>query len=61
MAMYHARPCPRCQYYVGYCITKPFHGTPESPVKSFCLNCNYQLPVRAVIRGMKDFPPRRRT
>jgi hypothetical protein len=30
-------------------------------VKSFCLNCNYQLPVRAIVRGMKNFPPRRRS
>jgi hypothetical protein len=53
MLSYRARPCPKCQYYVGYSVARPFDGVPEAPVESFCLNCNYRLPVRAVIRGMK--------
>lgn len=61
MERYRARPCPRCQYYVGYSIAKPFHGTPEASVDSFCLNCNYRLPVRAVVRGMKHSSARPRT
>jgi len=60
MLMYRARACPKCQYYVGYSITKPFYRTPEASVESFCLNCNYQLPVHAVIRGMKNVAPRRK-
>jgi hypothetical protein len=54
MAIYRARPCPRCQYYVGYRIVHG--GCREVAVKSFCLNCNYQFPVRAVLRGIKTFP-----
>ncbi len=61
MLMYRARQCPKCQYYVGYSVAKPFHGMPEASVDSFCLNCNYQLPVRAVVRGMKRSAPRPRT
>jgi hypothetical protein len=61
MATYRARACPKCQYYVGFRITRPFHGTSDASIKSFCLNCNYQLPVRAVLRGMKNFPPHRKT
>lgn len=60
MATYRARACPKCQYYVGYCLTKPVHARHEVSVKSFCLNCNYQFPVRAVICGRRNFPPRRR-
>ena len=60
MSIYRARPCPKCQYYIGYSVTKPFDGTPEASVKSFCLNCNYQLPVRAVIRGRKNAFARRK-
>jgi hypothetical protein len=61
MTTYRARACPKCRYYVGYSITQAVQGTPESAVKSFCLNCNYQLPVRAVVRGMKNSSPWRRT
>ncbi len=60
MATYRARACPRCQYYVGYSLTKPVHTRQEVSIKSFCLNCNYQLPVRAVVRGSKSFSPARR-
>jgi hypothetical protein len=54
MAMFRARACPKCQYYVGYSVTKPSYRTPEASVQSFCLNCNYRLPVRAVMHGMKN-------
>jgi hypothetical protein len=60
MTIYRARACPRCQYYVGYWLPKPIRGLPEVSVKSFCLNCNYQFPVRAVVCGRKNLPPRRR-
>jgi hypothetical protein len=49
MAVYRARSCPSCRFYVGYSIANPFDGA-EAPVESFCLNCNYHLPVRAVVR-----------
>ena len=58
MTPYRARSCPKCQHYVGYNVSKPVRGSPEAFVLSFCLNCNYQLPVRAVLRGKKNSPPR---
>jgi hypothetical protein len=58
MTLYRARSCPNCQYYVGYTVTKA-RETSEASVKSFCLNCNYHLPVRAVVHGEKNAPPRR--
>ena len=57
MVAYRARSCPRCQYYVGFTVSEPYGESPEALVKSFCLNCNYQLPVRAVVRGMKNSAP----
>jgi hypothetical protein len=54
MAIYHARPCPKCRYYVGYSLGRPLSSVTEAPVKSFCLNCSYQLPVRAVLYGKKN-------
>jgi hypothetical protein len=59
MTPYRARSCPKCQYYVGYAVTKPFQEAREAAVKSFCLNCNYRLPMRAVVSGMKASPRRR--
>jgi len=56
--MYRARACPKCQYYIGFSVAKPFDGMPAASVESFCLNCNYRLPVRAIIRGMKKTAPR---
>jgi hypothetical protein len=54
MAVYRARSCPNCRFYIGYSIANPFDGAPEAPVESFCLNCNYHLPVRAVIGGVQN-------
>lgn len=59
MMPYRARACPRCQYYVGYTVSKPYGESPEAFVKSFCLNCSYQLPVRAVLGGKKNLAPRK--
>lgn len=61
MAIYRAQPCPRCQYYVGYCLTPPLRGLREVAVKSFCLNCDYQFAVRMLVRGRKTAPRRQRT
>jgi hypothetical protein len=60
MTPYRARSCPKCQYYVGYAVAKSFLEAREAAVKSFCLNCNYRLPLRAVVSGMNNSPRRRR-
>ena len=53
MAKYRARHCPRCNYYLGFSITKPPAKSKEMSVTSFCLNCSYKLPVNRIIRGIR--------
>lgn len=53
MARYRARYCPRCNYYLGFSITKPPAKSKEIFVTSFCLNCNYKLPVNRIIHGIR--------
>jgi hypothetical protein len=52
MAKYRARPCPNCNYYLGFSIVKPPLNNTEASVASFCLNCSYKLPMRAIVRGI---------
>jgi hypothetical protein len=61
MGKFRARHCPRCSYYLGFSVVKqPLKGR-ETSVTSFCLNCNYKLPIRGVFRGIRrtSFPRRR--
>ena len=51
MTKYRARSCPKCNYYIGFSISKPIVKTSEFSVTSFCLNCGYKLPVHAVLQG----------
>ena len=51
MTRYRARTCPKCRYYLGFTVTKPFLKSREISVTSFCLNCGYELPVHAVVQG----------
>jgi hypothetical protein len=53
MGKFRARHCPGCGYYLGFSIVKPPFKSKETAVTSFCLNCNYQLPVRGIIRGTR--------
>lgn len=53
MAKYRARHCPRCNYYLGFSITKPPAKSKDISVTSFCLNCSYKLPVNRIIRGIR--------
>jgi hypothetical protein len=53
MGKFRARHCPRCSYYLGFSIVKPAFKNKETSVTSFCLNCNYKLPVRGIIRGIR--------
>ena len=61
MSKYRARHCPRCNYFIGFSIIKSMVGNREAPVANFCLNCNYRLPVRSIIDGVrKPAAPARR-
>jgi hypothetical protein len=53
MGKFRARHCPSCGYYLGFSIVKPPFKSKETSVTSFCLNCNYKLPIRGVFRGMR--------
>ena len=53
MIKYRARPCPNCNYYLGFSVVKPPLKTTEVAVTSFCLNCSYKLPMHAVVRGIR--------
>ena len=62
MEKFRARPCPRCGYFLGFSIGKPPFKNKETSVTSFCLNCNYTLPIRGVFRGVRrSSSPLRRT
>jgi hypothetical protein len=53
MGKFRARHCPSCGYYLGFSIVKPPFKSKETSVTSFCLNCNYKLPIRGVFRGIR--------
>ena len=53
MGKYRARHCPNCNYYLGFSVAKPLCKTRETPITSFCLNCNYKLPIGRIIRGIR--------
>jgi len=57
IAKYRARVCPKCDYYVGFAITKHRTRNREASLTNFCFNCNYKLPVRSIVRGVAK-PPR---
>ena len=53
MGKYRARHCPNCNYYLGFSVAKPLCKTRETAITSFCLNCNYKLPMERIIRGIR--------
>ncbi len=53
MATYRARHCPQCSYYLGFSIAKAPLKNKETAVTSFCLNCNYKLPINRIIHGIR--------
>src|SRR5262245_6802680 len=53
MAKYRARPCPQCNYYLGFSVTKSPGKSKETFITSFCLNCSYKLPINRIIRGIR--------
>ena len=57
MSKYRARHCPKCNYFIGFAIAKPRAKSRDNPVTNFCLNCNYTLPVRSIIDGVRRSSP----
>jgi hypothetical protein len=61
MAIYRARSCPKCNYYLGFSTARPPVKNKQISITSFCLNCSYKLPISAIIRGIRrPTPPFRR-
>lgn len=60
MSKYRARQCPKCNYFIGFAIAKPTVKSREASLANFCLNCNYRLPVRSIIEGVRRPTPFRR-
>lgn len=60
MSKYRARPCPKCNYYIGFAIEKSAIRGREAPLTNFCLNCNYRFPVRSIIEGIRRSTASRR-
>jgi hypothetical protein len=50
MATYLARPCPRCNGYLGIVLCEPGRNVPVRAVNGHCLKCDYRL-AWIVIRG----------
>lgn len=57
---YRVRHCPRCKGFVGFGIARRSAGDREAPLIHFCLNCNYQPPVRSIVYGVRNPTPTRR-
>ncbi len=57
MSKYRARHCPRCNYFIGFAVTRQVTRSGESTVTNFCLNCNHRLPVRRIIHGARKTAP----
>ena len=54
---YRARHCPRCNFFIGFAVTRQFAWNGENALTNFCLNCNYKLPVRGIIHGIRKTVP----
>jgi hypothetical protein len=57
MSKYRARHCPKCSYFIGFAIARPAIKSREAALTNFCLNCNYRLPVRSIIDGIRRSAP----
>ncbi len=53
MFKYRARSCPKCDYYLGFAVSKRLPKAAQLAVTNFCLNCNYKLPVLSILRGAR--------
>ena len=53
MATYLARPCPRCNGYLGIVLREPGSNTPVRAVNGHCIKCGYRL-AWIVIKGKQS-------
>lgn len=57
MLTLNACSCPRCHFYLGYSTTEPSFNNRRTTVIGSCLNCDYRLPIHAILRGRRPLPP----
>jgi hypothetical protein len=57
----NACTCPRCHYFFGYSTTQPGFSNRRTTLIGSCLNCDYQLPFHALLRGRRTSPAVQRT
>lgn len=57
----NACSCPRCHFFLGYSATQPTFNRRRTTLIGACLNCDYRLPIRAILRGKRSrlTPPQR--
>ena len=48
MATYLARPCPRCNGYLGIVLREPGRNTPLQAINGHRLACGYHLALIAI-------------
>ena len=56
MTKYLARPCPRCNGYLGIVLREPDRNTSVRPICGHCFRCNHRLAWK-LIKGKALFPP----
>jgi hypothetical protein len=55
MAKYLARPCPRCNGYLGIVLREPRRNTGLRAICGHCFRCHHRL-AWTLIRGKALFP-----
>ena len=60
MLTLNACACPRCHYFLGYSTTRPDFNNRRSSLIGSCLNCDYRLPIHAIVSGTKTLAKQRR-
>lgn len=61
MQTLNACSCPRCHFFLGYSTTLPSFNNRRTTLLGACLNCDYRLPIHAILRGKRSplTPPQR--
>ena len=55
MTKYLARPCPRCNGYLGIVLREPQRNTADRSICGHCFRCHYRL-AWTLIRGKALIP-----
>jgi hypothetical protein len=53
MLTLNASTCPRCHYFFGYSTTQPDFSNRRTTLIGSCLNCDFRLPIHAILRGRR--------